>query len=332
MNIAISINEKFARYGYVMLLSLFEKNKDIPVHVFVLCRSLSGEIREDYRKLAELFDDKKVTFLDVREESIPFSLPSSEKWPVEIYFRLLLPFLLQDAERILYLDTDIIINDSLKEMYELPFGEDLLWGAVDNSDGRLSEKQNRIFSELKDRDGDFHYINSGVLLMNLSGLRAYYQPSDVVDLANRFSDLLSAFDQDIINFLFYRKIRFLAGEKYNFFARLYHNSGYTKQDVVDKGVTIIHYSGAKPWSGENLLTDLEGFWWEIAKKTPYYHNFLEERLQEEIRVGFENSHEFIYARHQIDSAQNEVRRCRDREREYQSLLSESKKLIESMAK
>ena len=75
MNIAISINEKFARYGYVMLLSLFEKNKDIPVHVFVLCRSLSGEIREDYRKLAELFDDKEVTFLDVREESIPFSLP-----------------------------------------------------------------------------------------------------------------------------------------------------------------------------------------------------------------------------------------------------------------
>jgi len=332
MNIAISINEKFARYGYVMLLSLFEQHADIPVQVFVLCRSLSDGVQEDYRNLTKRFKGKTVTFLFVSGDLLPFSLPSSEKWPVEIYFRLLLPFLLPEAERILYLDTDIIISGPLKEMYDLPFGEDLLWGAVDNSDGNLNENQKKIFAGLKTGDCDFHYINSGVLLMNLSGLRDYYQPSDVTDLADRFSDHLSAFDQDIINFLFYRKIRYLVGERYNFFARLYHNSGYTKKEVLDKGVSIIHYSGAKPWSGENLLTDLESFWWEIAKNTPYYHDFLEERLQEEIRVGFENSHEFIYARHQIENAQNEIRRCKEREKEYLALLAESKKLIESMAK
>ena len=331
MNVAISLNEKFTRYGYVMLSSLFCQHENDEMKVFVLHRELSEQRKDEYKKLADNYRNKEVIFLEVTKEEFSNALPSTEKWPVEIYYRLLLPFLLPKEERILYLDTDIIVREPLYELYELPFDGKLLWGAIDNNDGNLTENQEKLFADIRENNPEFHYINSGVLLMNLNGLRETYQPKDIEELAMKQAQLLFAFDQDLINYLFYDRIGYLNGERYNFFARLYHNSGYTYQDVTEKKVAIVHYSGAKPWSGQNLLTDLDRFWWDEAKKTPYFGELLEERTFEEMEVGYENSHEFFYADYRLKEATREVDRLRKKEEEYLLLIRDSKELIEKLS-
>lgn len=332
MNVAISINEKFSRYGYVMLSSLFRHHMDEEIKVYVLYRLLSEQRKKEMEELASQYKGKEILFVQITVEDIPFRLPSTEKWPVEVYFRLLLPFLLPQEERILYLDTDIVIRDSLLSLYQLPFENNLLWAAVDNNDGNLNEKQKQLFSDIWQSYPDFHYVNSGVLLMNLAGLREVYQPEKITETASKLESVLFAFDQDLINYLFYDRIGFFVGETYNFFARLYHNSGYTYDDVVQSGVVILHYTGAKPWSGENLLTDLDRFWWEEAKRTPYYEEFLEERIMEELNVGFENLHEVRAEKLKNELIRGEVEELENRLSEYRKMLDDCRELLQKLTK
>ena len=101
--------------------------------------------------------------------------------------------------------------------------------------GKLSERQSRLFSEIMASDPSFHYVNSGVLLMNLKELRKAYSAEDILATADRLKDQITAFDQDLINYLYHGRIRFLPGEKYNLFARIYVNSGYDHAKVKAAG-------------------------------------------------------------------------------------------------
>ncbi len=330
MNIAIALNEKFLRYGYVMLTSLFYNNKDEDITVYVLHRDIPEAAFEDYRALGTEHGNTIIP-MEITEDMVPSDLPNTDKWPIEVYFRLVLPFLLtEDVDRLLYLDTDIIVDRSLEELYGMKMGDALMAAVPDNSDGKLSDAQMQIFGSIIETDRDFHYVNSGVILMNIAGLRHAYTPESFSETANRLKDLITAFDQDIINYMFHGRIIYLPAEKYNLFARLYHNSGYTYDRVRSEGTSIIHYTGPKPWSGKSLRTDMEKFWWTYAAKTPYYYDFLEELVCEEIGNGYENTNEFKYQLYQKQELQNQVDTLKAREQEYLQVIKESGELLKRL--
>lgn len=330
MNIAIALNEKFLRYGYVMLTSLFENNSKEEVSVTVLHRGIDDSRFEPYRLLAQRYN-AAVTPMDITCDMIPGDLPNTDKWPIEVYFRLMLPFLLPvSVERLLYLDTDIIVDRSLKDLYEMDFDGSLIAAVPDNSDGKLSEKQMSIFSKIMDEVSDFHYVNSGVILMNISLLREFYTPLSFMETAEKLKSQITAFDQDLINYMFCGRIKYLPAEKYNLFARLFHNSGYDYSRVKNERTAIIHYTGPKPWSGTNLRTDMEKFWWDYAALTPYYHEFLEELVESEIETGFENTNEFRYQKYLQQNLQAEVDTLKTRETEYLKVIKESGELLKKL--
>ena len=330
MNIAISLNKPFIRYGYVMLTSVFENHRNVELNVCVLHRDISDEEFKEYKSLAERYGQKLST-LCITEDMIPGDLPNTDKWPIEVYFRMMLPFLLSNEDKVLYLDTDIIVRNELTDLYDVDMGDKLFAAAVDNSDGNLSDKQHVIFDEVISSDQDFHYINSGVLLMNLRELRKVYSIESFLKTAERFKESITAFDQDLINYMFHGRMIYIPSEKYNLFARLYYNSGYNYEKVKDAKVAIIHYSGPKPWSGQNLRTDIEKFWWEYARLTPYYHEFLEELVEAEMSRGYESTNEFKYQEYLLGQAEMEIKELKKRETEYIKLIDESRVLLEKLS-
>ena len=100
--------------------------------------------------------------------------------------------------------------------------------------------------------------------------------------------------------------------------------------MCKSGTTIIHYSGPKPWSGKSLKTDIDGFWWDYARLTPYYTQFLEDVISEEISTGFENTNEFKYQLYLRQQLEAEIERLRSKEREYLGIIADSRKLLEKM--
>ena len=319
MNIAIALNEAFLRYGYVLLTSIFENNRSWDVTVYVLYRGIDEDRFAAYLKLASEYGQKVIP-VEVPETMIPSDLPVTDKWTLEIYFRLALPELLpKEAERVLYLDTDVAVDDDLRELYDADIagvdGDYLIAGSPDISDGNLSDLQKELFVDML-KDEGFHYINSGVIVMNIHKLREVCSIDMLVAKIRELKPYLSAFDQDLINYVFYGRIRYLDARRFNHFARIYYNQGIGIRQAREEHTVIVHYAGPKPWSATNLRTDIELIWWEYAKKTPYYTAFMEELLFAMMERGYENTNEFKYQKY--------------KEQQYLDVIRDSKALIEKL--
>jgi lipopolysaccharide biosynthesis glycosyltransferase len=86
-------------------------------------------------------------------------LPTSRIFPAAVYARLLIPELLPpDAERAIYIDADCVVVGSLSPLWDTALGDAAIAGVRD----RGGPLEGLVGEEARD------YINSGVLLMNLS--------------------------------------------------------------------------------------------------------------------------------------------------------------------
>lgn len=254
MNIAITIDHAYVPYAYTMLLSLLEHHST-DIHVYVICQELK---KEDCCILSALSDSYNVRFsyIAVPEKFCAavtaFASPST---PAETYFRLFLPEILPDhIDRVLYLDTDLIVNDSLDEFYSIDFAGRKL-ACAQSSCGTLS---------------------TGVLLLNLSLLRSTHALS--LPFAVTIGDDLDV--HKILSALIHPEEILLIDEKtYNLIANAAFSRYGMRYDTLKDTACILHYAGEKPWDGDHLHTELERFWWDYAEKSPYYPALLEQTMQ-----------------------------------------------------
>lgn len=287
MNIAVAANADFLKYLYVMLTSLLEHNgeENKTCSIYLLSADLNEEQTEIIRELVETYGGE-LHFIPMDIEKFPKELPSNEMITIETYFRLALPELLPpELERVLYLDADLVVLKPLKELYETDF-EGRSFAAC--KDGTAVSKEHaarsELFAELREKE-DFQYFNAGVLLFNLKKLRRTCDFGFFMEQALLRKDKLVFHDQDLLNCLFSGDVKYVDAEKYNLAARTAFNIGY-RIPWVREHTAILHYAGPKPWRHKEVRYELERFWWEYAKKTPYYTELLEDMVLPEIDTGY----------------------------------------------
>ena len=54
---------------------------------------------------------------------------------------------------------------------------------------------------------------------------------------------------------------------------------YPDNETLKKNCAIVHYAALNPWQG-GMKNEKFCFWWEMCKKTKYYHKLLEECYEE----------------------------------------------------
>ena len=198
--------------------------------------------------------------------------PTTARYPKEIYYRIFAAkYLPATLDRVLYLDPDLIVNGSLKELYTLPMDE--YYFAAASHTGPIMRKMNEF---RLDMDDDSPYINSGVMLMNLKLLREEQDYSEVFRFIEKRKNFLILPDQDIISSLYGSKIYALDTYRYNMTERLFKLHAPFEKNLdlewIRKHSVIIHYCGRnKPWK-ENYSGQLDVFYNETvsrmnAKKT-----------------------------------------------------------------
>ncbi len=285
MNIAVSINQAFIRYLHVMLVSLFENNREQELCVWLMSADLTEAQVQTFHELAQSYG-QELRFLRIGEGLFSKELPFTEQITIETYFRLALPDLLpEELDRVLYLDADIIINQPLDEFYFTDFNGKSLCACRDVAAVSVTHvSTSPLFAELRQTPG-FTYFNAGVLLMNLKKLREKVSLEYFVQQALRLKDYLTYHDQDLLNYLFHDDVVYADEKRFNLIIRPACNSGYTYDEVKSMAV-ILHYAGPKPWRHEEVRYGLERFWWEYAKKTPYYVGLLEDIVLGEIDTGY----------------------------------------------
>jgi lipopolysaccharide biosynthesis glycosyltransferase len=110
-----------------------------------------------------------------------------------MWLRIFLPELLPEVERVLYLDADVIVVDSLAPLWATDLGDACL-GAVTN----VFEPWWRGYAERLGVDPDV-YFNSGVLLFDLARMRREGITEELLAVTRADADGAINSDQDALN-------------------------------------------------------------------------------------------------------------------------------------
>lgn len=240
LKIAVTVDENYVYPLKVMLYSLFTSQKE-PVTVFLVYARIRKKSLRELNALCVAYGAK---FQGIRVENDVFDhAPVRMHFTKEMYYRLILPWLLPNEDRVLYLDPDIIINGSLDTLWEMELDGASFAAAGDRLIMLLGAKAR---SELKE---DTVYVNSGVILMDLERIREEKSQEEILSfLIERRADL-SFPDQDIINILWEGQIKQI-DDAYNLNPNILYLKEYLKMPWNTHSWKIIHYMGSdKPWKG-----------------------------------------------------------------------------------
>jgi lipopolysaccharide biosynthesis glycosyltransferase len=135
---------------------------------------LDGGIREPnkqrLRRTAQCRHRVDVSFVRPPAESLQ-GLPTTNKYPLAVYFRLLLPDLLpHTVKKVLYIDGDLVIEGDLSRLWQQDMGDRHAL-AVQDICHRYIERTNHLRRPEFQVPKDQKYYNSGVMLINLEKWR-----------------------------------------------------------------------------------------------------------------------------------------------------------------
>lgn len=240
MDVAIAINNSYTEYAIVLMISLFENNKDLEIKFHILTTNLTSQNKDLISNYASKYS-RTICFHEIDDAEFK---DLNNSYSLVAYYRLLLPELITE-KKVLYLDTDIVINGSIKELAEINI-ENVSLAAVRSSINEDNERYQRL--KLSPKKG---YFNSGVMLINLDYWRTNNIKKKVIEYLKKHHKDLVFPDQDALNIINEDSKIFLP-LKYNVIQTILENPRFIKQhynEVVEciKKPIILHYAGMKPW-------------------------------------------------------------------------------------
>ncbi len=253
------------------------------------------ELTETESKVKEKYENDKVsiTFLhvgdkvqDLVDSGLFFSPGRHLK--IETFYRLLIPDLLPEYDKIIYLDGDLVVKDDISILYAFNISA-YLFAGINEKKSKLSPEE----TELGHRKE--LYFNSGVLLINAKAFREENCLEQCFDVLKKVPQHLLMYpDQDLLNLLFYDRVLFLpqqwntmTGVVSNLPARSpFWNHIKSTEDPDFRG-SIIHYTKK---AHTNPYTYFAADFWETAKRVTLpdgesaYHHYEEKLLEEVLRM------------------------------------------------
>ena len=195
-----------------------------------------------------------------------FPAANQMRYSIAMFYRFLIPKVFPpEVEKVIYLDSDVVVNLDIRELWRLELGDKPLAAANETAidAARLKRSVAMKYLILQKLVAYDDYFNSGVLLMNLTFLRG-----DEASI-NRGLKFLSEHpqmawpDQDVLNYLYAANYVKLS-EKFDVFVDVER----TKSAAVKPRRAIYHYAveALTPNTGDSL----NRLWMEYFMRTPFF--------------------------------------------------------------
>ena len=196
-HVTCNTDDNYLQHCCAMLCSLFENNKEMTFHVHLLTHGLAADSKIFVNSLCQRYGHK-INMYDVDEtklEGVKFR--KNRPLTKAAYYRILLPELLaEDIERILYLDCDIIVLGSVKELYEIELSEYAL-AACQDACPYTDLHRRQLGLDLKD-----NAFCSGLMMINLVYWRDNKSVERLLEYSRRDREEVYLHDQDALNSVF----------------------------------------------------------------------------------------------------------------------------------
>lgn len=284
--IVVRISDYYAPYFAVLLQSIID-NADSKNNydIIVLEHTVTKENKDIISKMIQDKHNISVRYFNPEYVLNNISLHvAAHVYTREAYYTIFSPWFLQNYNKLLVIDSDLILQGDIAEIYNQDISnyfagacKDIVYmGMLNMNIDNFVEYTNDIL-KLKN---SYNYINTGVILLNTENIRKEFELDYIIVKSEKNKYRIQ--EQDLLNVLFDGKIKFL-DIKYNYLINVNHwvtsmmlESPKTYNDIyikTQKYPFVIHYANQpKPWI--NPYVPFAHKWWEIARQTPFYEIIL----------------------------------------------------------
>lgn len=331
-NILITPSRSLFYPAMVLMLSVIESNSYAKINFYIMESDWDDKLRSSCKEFIDKYSNCNVTFIKINQEKFLNSVFIPWHGAYSMYYKLFAHLYLPDSiDKILYLDTDMIVQKDIRDLYCTDINGYYFYAACHPT---LVKFKYEEYAMRTNKNIWPTYFNSAMLLMNISKFR-----SDNIDLQFYLDHLkevdyqYDTGDESIFNICFWNKTKFSSYYKYNYMLGYYQNykEAYALNDderikncnavyherFDDKHfATIVHFAGGlgivpKPWSSfidQNgaivgkfayakdipVLSPYYKSWWEIASHLPTAYF---DELKELALKNIQNSIEMLQKQH-----------------------------------
>lgn len=235
INIAYGCSSTIIDLLMISMNSVIQSNKLIAIDFYIV--ELNFEM-QDKRRINSLIDgtEHTVTFINCKNFCSDLNVKSGyilTSWSKLCLYKL-------NINKVLYLDCDTTIHSSLEKLWDTNIANYYIAGVEDNASLRF-----RKWIGLNDND---HYINGGVVLMNLEKWRKENVNKKVKNMLEKYNGKIPYSDQGVINSVCNKKIKIIS----------------PKYDLMGF-ILMYDYKHVNEFLNRTLCSKEE---FEIARKTP----------------------------------------------------------------
>lgn len=275
--VAFASDDRYCPYLSVAILSLIRCSVDERNYLLLI---LSDGISENNQRiLGSMVDGRanfSLEFVDVSKYLEEFSFEFTNKSLSRSAFgRMLLPEILPDCSKVLYLDCDILVKRDVSDLFDRDLGSCYAGAIEDNFVRLLRQIDSFVRDHCQKIVQDGAYFNSGVMLLNLEQIRARYSGRDLLSISASRKWVWE--DQDVLNIVFAGNVQWLEPGWNVIYAPYPEAQPQMEEDKAyckaARSPWIVHFAGGgipTKKDGHPWTTDF----WMLARSVPYYEELL----------------------------------------------------------
>lgn len=274
LNVVYSFDDGYAQHAAVSITSLLENNKDIEdIAIYIITDALNTTNCKRIEDIISRYG-RRLNYIDL--EKLTEKLDINTSFNRSAYGRIFLDSLV-GIDRIVYIDSDTVINGSIKELQTLDMSNSLVAGVQDSV--------NPYYVHNIGLKNSHRYINDGgVIVLNLELWRKMNITGRCIEFIKRFNGCPPHNDQGTINAVCSGHIQILPANynvmppMFNFTSKriksLFKMKSYYTQDELEEAIKnpfVIHYTDEffnRPWF-KNCTHPLRHLYIKYLSLTPW---------------------------------------------------------------
>lgn len=230
INVCLACDDNYAQYAGVVIASiLYNAGRDDNLCFYILDGGVSEE-KKTKMQLLKSIRDCEINFVGIDERDFAeyMAVKTHDYISLPTFYRLKLPTLLPNVDRVIYFDCDMVVNCSLRSLFNKDLGECPIAGVRDLNKRMVRKNPT--------------YVNAGMLVMDIQNMCKYDVERKFFEWTKAHKATIRMGDQEIINETLKGRILVVEDEWNVQSSNFVNRSSYTKYPRV------VHFvSKRKPW-------------------------------------------------------------------------------------
>ncbi len=266
--IFFAVDDCYIPFLAVGLESLVEHSSE--EHEYLI-KILNTNVSEENKKRIKKYERENINieFVDLNYyiDKVKDKLYTRDYYTKTTYFRLFLPELYPQYDKVLYLDSDIIILEDIANLYNTDIGKNLV-GAIPDDIIQNGKELQEYVEKVVGVATYKKYFNAGILIMNLDELRKFRFQEKFLHLLETIKFSVAQ-DQDYLNRICKGRVKYIDNS--------WDVMPAPGRNKKDEELKLIHFNLTyKPWRRDDV--PYKEFFWKYAQKTEFFEEI--QRMKE----------------------------------------------------